>query len=72
MKRRLRYKGPNGDINRDEDLGHGIVWRSSVEARNPVALADAVPPKREHLKYVNQDTAAKHLPEKNPTFRGRI
>ena len=72
MKRRIRIKGPNGDINRDEDLGPGLVYRSSLAAHNSRQLNQAIPPRKEHLTFINTDTASKHDPQTNPAFRGPI
>jgi len=69
---RIRKKGPNGDINRDIDNGPVAILTSHLAAGNSRNLVDAIPPRKEHLKFINQDQAAKWDPKENPEFTGPI
>lgn len=73
MKRRIRRPGPDGrDIVADLDLGPGAVTRPVNYHNNPVPLSEAIPPKKEHLMFINQDSASKYAPGESPAFNGPI
>lgn len=72
MNERIRRRGPDGkDIIADIPHGPVTVYRPFRADSDMRTLAEAIPPKRENLQFINLDTAAKYAPGDSPTFHRR-
>jgi len=72
IRRRVRDFDTGEMVNKDIAGPPVAILTTNTAHGHTRNLPDAIPPKKEHLQFINLDRAAKHVPGFSPDFNGPI